>query len=87
MAHRSTTSTVSLVGDAPRHKLAASVIMKKAVPKLRSEEAEREFWASHDSTDYLDWRKARREALPNLKRLTPSHSGNGNRSRKGKAES
>lgn len=36
------------------------VIVKKAVPKFRSEDAEREFWASHDSTDYIDWRKARR---------------------------
>ena len=41
--------------------------MKKAVPKFRSEDAEREFWASHDSTDYIDWRKAGRATLPNLK--------------------
>ena len=41
--------------------------MKKAVPKFRSEDAERKFWASHDSTDYIDWRKATRRTLPNLK--------------------
>jgi predicted DNA binding CopG/RHH family protein len=41
--------------------------MKKAVPKFRNEEAEREFWASHDSTDYIDWRKGKRSMLPNLK--------------------
>ena len=41
--------------------------MKKAVPKFRSEDAEREFWASHDSTDYIDWRKAGRATLSNLK--------------------
>ena len=41
--------------------------MKKAVPKFRSEDAEREFWAAHDSTDYIDWRKAGRTTLPNLK--------------------
>jgi predicted DNA binding CopG/RHH family protein len=41
--------------------------MKKAVPKFRTEHAEREFWASHDSTDYIDWRKAKRATLPNLK--------------------
>lgn len=41
--------------------------MKKAIPKFKTETAEREFWASHDSTDYIDWRKARRPALPNLK--------------------
>ncbi len=46
--------------------------MKKAVLKFRTEDAEREFWASHDSTDYIDWHKARRardgvDTLPNLK--------------------
>ena len=41
--------------------------MKKAVPRFRTEDVEREFWASHDSTDYIDWRKAKRATLPNLK--------------------
>ena len=41
--------------------------MKKAVPRFRTEEAEREFWASHDSTDYIDWRKGKRAVLPKLK--------------------
>jgi len=41
--------------------------MKKAVPKFKTEDAEREFWGFHDSTDYIDWRKARRSTLPNLK--------------------
>lgn len=41
--------------------------MKKALPKFRTEDAERKFWASHDSTDYVDWRKARRLTLPDLK--------------------
>jgi predicted DNA binding CopG/RHH family protein len=41
--------------------------MKKAIPKFRTEDAERDFWASHDSTDYIDWRKARRSMLPDLK--------------------
>jgi predicted DNA binding CopG/RHH family protein len=41
--------------------------MKKVVPRFRSEDLEREFWASHDSTDYIDWRKAKRSTLPNLK--------------------
>jgi CopG antitoxin of type II toxin-antitoxin system len=41
--------------------------MKKALPKFRTKDAERKFWASHDSTDYVDWRKARRATLPNLK--------------------
>ncbi|MGC2445759.1 BrnA antitoxin family protein [Candidatus Binatus sp.] len=41
--------------------------MKKVVPRFKTEDAEREFWASHDSTGYIDWRKARRSTLPKLK--------------------
>jgi predicted DNA binding CopG/RHH family protein len=40
---------------------------KKRVPKLGSEDRERDFWASADSTDYVDWSKARRVAFPDLK--------------------
>ena len=46
--------------------------MKKALPKFRDEEQERKFWASHDSADFIDWRKAKRMLLPNLK---PSSQG------------
>jgi predicted DNA binding CopG/RHH family protein len=41
--------------------------MKKPIPRFKSEDAEREFWATHDSTDYVDWRKAKRVTLANLK--------------------
>ncbi len=41
--------------------------MKKQLPKFKSEDAERKFWATHDSTDFIDWRKARRVTLPKLK--------------------
>lgn len=40
---------------------------KKKVPKHRSEGRERDFWASADSTDYVDWNKAKRVAFPDLK--------------------
>jgi len=40
---------------------------KKKVPKFRSEDQEREFWAKEDSTQYVDWSRARRVILPNLK--------------------
>jgi CopG antitoxin of type II toxin-antitoxin system len=36
------------------------------VPKFKDEEAERAFWASHDSADYLDWKAARAVSLPRL---------------------
>jgi predicted DNA binding CopG/RHH family protein len=39
----------------------------KKIPKQRSEEKEREFWAKADSTDYVDWSGARPLVLPDLK--------------------
>ena len=39
----------------------------KYIPKFKSEDEEREFWATHDATDYVDWKAARRVRLPNLK--------------------
>jgi predicted DNA binding CopG/RHH family protein len=44
-----------------------SGIMKNPLPKFKSEDAERKFRATHDSTDFIDWRKARRVTLPKLK--------------------
>ncbi|HLE19357.1 MAG TPA: BrnA antitoxin family protein [Syntrophales bacterium] len=41
--------------------------MNKKIPKFKTEDEEREFWATHDSTDYVDWNKARRVVLPELK--------------------
>jgi predicted DNA binding CopG/RHH family protein len=41
--------------------------MKKSLPKFKNEDAEREFWASHDATDFIDWRRGKRVTLPNLK--------------------
>ena len=46
----------------------------KAVPKFRSEAEERRFWETHDSSDYVDWSKAKRVRLPNLKPSTTSIS-------------
>ena len=40
---------------------------KKRIPKFRSEAEERRFWATHDSTEYLDWSKAERVVFPHLK--------------------
>lgn len=38
----------------------------KPIPDFKSEDDERDFWATHDSTDYIDWSKARRVIFPNL---------------------
>jgi predicted DNA binding CopG/RHH family protein len=40
---------------------------KKPIPEFRSEDEEREFWATHDSTGYIDWQSARRRKFPNLR--------------------
>jgi predicted DNA binding CopG/RHH family protein len=40
---------------------------KRVVPEFGAEQEEREFWARADSTDYIDWRGARRVVFPNLK--------------------
>jgi predicted DNA binding CopG/RHH family protein len=48
--------------------------MKKKIPKFESEDQEREFWSNQDSTDYLDWGKAKRLSFPNLKPSTKTIS-------------
>lgn len=40
------------------------------IPAFASEAEERKFWETHDSADYVDWSKARRAVLPNLKPTT-----------------
>jgi len=47
---------------------------RKNIPKFKSEDQERAFWETHDSTDYLDWTKAQQVILPNLKPSTKTIS-------------
>lgn len=42
----------------------------KAIPRFKNEAEERAFWESRDSTAYVDWSKAKRAVLPNLKPTT-----------------
>jgi len=39
----------------------------KNIPNFENEEKEREFWAEADSSEYVDWKKAKKVVLPNLK--------------------
>lgn len=39
----------------------------KAIPAFKSEAEERVFWETHDTTDYVDWSRARFAVFPNLK--------------------
>ena len=43
---------------------------RKKIPSFKSEEEERAFWETHDSTDYLDWTQAQQVIMPNLKPST-----------------
>jgi predicted DNA binding CopG/RHH family protein len=35
--------------------------------RFKNEDEERDFWATQDSTDFVDWTKAQRATLPDLK--------------------
>jgi predicted DNA binding CopG/RHH family protein len=39
----------------------------KTIPKFKDEDAEREFWSTADSTEYIDWSKAQKLVLPNFR--------------------
>lgn len=46
----------------------------KPVPRFTSEAAEKKFWETHDSAEYVDWSKAQRATFPNLKPTTKTIS-------------
>ncbi len=41
--------------------------MKKKIPNFTNEDNERKFWATADSTEYLDWSTGTRKKFPNLR--------------------
>lgn len=47
----------------------------KKIPPFPNEDTERDFWATHDSTEYIDWSEAAKNpSFPNLKPSTRSIS-------------
>ena len=46
----------------------------KEIPTFKNEDEAREFWATHDSTEYVDWDKAEAVILPKLKPSTKTIS-------------
>lgn len=46
----------------------------KPIPRFATEAAERKFWATHDTTEYVDWSQARMAIFPNLKPSTETIS-------------
>jgi predicted DNA binding CopG/RHH family protein len=47
---------------------------RKRIPNFKSEGEEQEFWASHDSTQFIDWRKGAIGLFPQLKPSTQTIS-------------
>jgi len=47
---------------------------RRPIPQFASEDEEREFWEKADSTDYVDWNRAARLTLPELKPSTATIS-------------
>jgi predicted DNA binding CopG/RHH family protein len=41
--------------------------MKKRIPEFRNEDDERKFWATADSTEYVDWPSGKRRKLIQLR--------------------
>jgi predicted DNA binding CopG/RHH family protein len=48
--------------------------MKKKIPMFNTEEQERYFWKTHDSSDYIDWDEAEEVTLQKLKPSTKTIS-------------
>ncbi len=54
----------------PRKKALPKQPLPKTIPTFATEDEEREFWASADSSDFVHWGAARRADLPSLKPST-----------------
>lgn len=48
--------------------------MPKQIPEFKNEDEEREFWAAHDSAEYLNWEEANQVIFPKLKPATKTIS-------------
>lgn len=46
----------------------------KKIPQFANEKEEQLFWEQNDSSDYLDWNKATKIVMPNLKPTTKTIS-------------
>ena len=46
----------------------------KKIPEFKTEDEERDFWSTHDSSEYIDWDKADKAIFPDLKPSTKTIS-------------
>jgi uncharacterized DUF497 family protein/predicted DNA binding CopG/RHH family protein len=68
---------IRVISARPMHKKKGNFMTKrKAIPRFRSEKAEREFWENpkNSSTDFLDLSQAKPAVFPNLKPSTTAIS-------------
>ena len=49
-------------------------VVKERIPKFRSEDEERDFWAEHEVVDYFNWDRSVRGPFPTLKPSTKTIS-------------
>jgi predicted DNA binding CopG/RHH family protein len=47
---------------------------RKTIPEFKTEAEERAYWESHDSSQHIDWSRAKRVRFPNLKPSTKTIS-------------
>jgi predicted DNA binding CopG/RHH family protein len=47
---------------------------QRNIPKFKNEDEEREFWGKEDSTEYIEWDKAKQVSFPRLKPSTKTIS-------------
>ena len=47
---------------------------KKPIPSFPDEDREQDFWATRDSTEFVDWRRAKRTTLSGLRPSTKTSS-------------
>ena len=47
---------------------------KQPIPEFKTEAQERAYWETHDSTAHVDWTKAQKVRLPNLRPTTKTIS-------------
>ena len=62
-------SLIRVISDRDMSKKERKTYHEK-IPDFKTEEEERDFWESHDSADFVDWKKAKKATFPNLKPTT-----------------
>lgn len=72
---RAQSTLIRIISARDMHRKERKFMTKsKQLPEFSSEDEERAFWETNDSTEYLDWTKAKTARFPNLKPSTKTIS-------------